>query len=131
MEQITITEWMPAACPGTPEFEAAKAAEKKTRKPRKKRFTEKENDKVEVVKKPELTTAQLMSVRENWYALLAAIVRDWDEDLPKYNKDGSIKKDKEGNTIWEHRANHPDYPYYQSADDALAAMGVRRQYNSK
>lgn len=126
MEQITIKDWMPAACPGTPEYEAAKTAPKKA-----KRFNAKKNDVVKPKPMFEMTESQMMNVRENWYALLAAIVRDWDDDLPAYNKDGSIKKNKNGETVWVHKAHDPNYPYYASADDALAAMGVKRQYNAK
>lgn len=126
MNQITLKEWMPSACPGTPEYEAANKRTKKA-----KRFTAKENPVVKPKPMFEMTEAQMMNVRENWYALLAAIVRDWDDDLPAYNKDGSIKKDKNGETVWVHKAHDPNYPYYTSADDALAAMGVKRQYNAK
>ena len=120
MGQITIEEWMPAACPGTKEFEEAKKTKAKARintisKREEPRINEKAVD------------TGIANI-ENWYALLAAILRDWEDDLPKYNEDGSIKKNSKGEIVWEHKAHDPNYPYYASADDALAAMGVKRQY---
>lgn len=120
--QITVEEWMPSACPGTKEFEEAKKTKAKSKI---NTIAKKQQPRINY----NATQSDIANV-ENWYALLAAILRDWEDDLPQYNKDGSIKKNAKGEIIWEHKAHDPNYPYYASADDALAAMGIKRQYTA-
>lgn len=90
--QISVEEWMPSACPGTKEYEEAK--EEKT-KAKKKTFTENVGPQMKPLNK--ISDEAMLAHRENWYALLVAIMRD---DI-------------------------------NSADDALAAMGVKRQYTQQ
>lgn len=89
--QITIEQWMPSACPGTNEYEEAK----KALKVKKKTFTNKVAPKV--ITPYKISDEVALAHRENWYALLVAIMR---EDI-------------------------------NSADDALAEMGIKRQYTQQ
>lgn len=101
--QMRFEDWMPEACPGTKEFDEAKnivnetvdesqkMPKKEVKKGRKKTIAE--NSEV-ILKEPQKVC--IKDNRENWYALLVAILR----------------------------------PDVKGADDAMAAMGIKRQYNS-
>lgn len=104
MKQITIQEWKPELCPGTPEYIKANEPPKPEKKKRGRKkgsvnhLKKNVEDVEEINLKPlhKLTDEQAISIREYWYALLVAIMRD---DI-------------------------------NSADDALTEMGIKRQYNS-
>lgn len=112
MEQLSIYDWMPEACPGTTEYDEYvknQSIVNKANKMREKLTTYNE----EVIRKnsanPELYNGAVN--KENWYALLAAILS------PKvYDEDGNVKKDAKGQEVYA----------INSADDAFHAMGLTR-----